>query len=84
MCGWLRLETVFASRSKRARTSADATEVLGQHLDRDVAAEAGVAGAVHLAHAAGAERTTDLVGAETGAGGEWHRRNVPTTARPSQ
>ena len=36
-----------------------------QHLDRDVAAELCVGGAVHLAHAAGSERRDDLEGAET-------------------
>ena len=34
----------------------------GQHLDRDVAAEPRVAGAVDLAHAARAERRRHLVG----------------------
>jgi hypothetical protein len=51
-------------------------EVLGQHLDRDVAAEAGVRGTEHLAHAARAERGGDLVRAEAGAGSEWHRVNL--------
>ena len=40
----------------------------GQHLDRDVAIELRVAGAIHLAHAAGAERRQDFVGPEPGAG----------------
>ena len=35
-----------------------------QDLDRDVAIEARVAGAIHLAHTAGAERLQDLVAAE--------------------
>ena len=35
-----------------------------QDLDRDLAAEARVAGAIDLAHAARAERGEDLVGAE--------------------
>ena len=34
---------------------------LRQHLDRDVAPEAGVTGAVDLAHATGAKRGDDLV-----------------------
>ena len=42
-------------------------EVGGQHLDGDVAAEPGVARSIHLAHAAGAERRDDLVGAEPSA-----------------
>ena len=36
-------------------------EQLGQHLDRDVAVETRVAGAIDLAHAARAEHTGDLV-----------------------
>ena len=51
-------------------------EMLRQHLDRDVAAEAGVGGTEHLAHAARAERSGDLVRAEAGAGSEWHRANL--------
>ena len=47
-------------------------EVLGQHLDRHVALEAGVAGAVDLPHPAGAERRDDLVRAEAVAGREAH------------
>ena len=39
-------------------------QVLRQHLDRDLAAKAGVLRAVHLAHAAGAKRREDLVGAQ--------------------
>jgi len=48
----------------------------GQHLERHLAAQAQVLRAIHLAHAAGAERRDDLVGAQAGAGGEWHRRNL--------
>ena len=47
-------------------------EVLGQDLDRHVALEAGVAGAVDLPHPAGAERRDDLVRAEAVAGREAH------------
>ena len=39
-------------------------ELRRQHLDRDVAIEPRVAGAIHLAHAAGAEQRDDLVGPE--------------------
>ena len=46
----------------------------GQHLDGDVAAQARVAGAVDLAHPAGADGGEDLVGAEAGARLESHRR----------
>ena len=62
----------FASAWKRVQRVAVVDEVLGQHLDRDVALEARVARAVHLAHAAGAERRQDLVRAETGPGREGH------------
>ena len=47
-------------------------EPFGKDLDGDVAVELRVAGAVDLAHAAGAERGKDLVGAESRAGGERH------------
>ena len=38
-----------------------ARELVGQDLDRDLAAELGVASAIHLAHAADAELREDLV-----------------------
>ena len=41
-----------------------------QNLQRDVAIELRIAGAVHLAHSAGAERRHDFIRAETRAGGE--------------
>ena len=44
-----------------------------QDLDRYVAAELGVPRAVHLAHAARAERSADFVRAETCAGRQAHR-----------
>ena len=43
-----------------------------QDFDRDVTAEARVAGAVHLAHAAAAEQRHDLVGPKRRPGGENH------------
>src|SRR6202022_2746251 len=42
-------------------------------LDGDLAAELRVTRAVHLAHAAGAERRGDLVGSEACAGSKSHR-----------
>ena len=48
-------------------------EVLGQHLDGDVASEPRVPRPIDLAHPARAERRQDLVGAEAGAGGESQR-----------
>ncbi len=45
-----------------------AGDVRSENLDRHVAAEAGVAGAIHLTHAAGSEQTDDFVAANTGSG----------------
>ena len=80
MCGWLSAEIVRASRSKRARTSGFADQVLGQHLDRHVAAEPRVLGAVDLAHAARAERGDDFVGTEAGAGTQAHEPRTVSEA----
>ena len=52
-----------------------AGEGLGQDLQRDVAIEASVAGAVDFAHAAGAEERDDLVGADLGAGAKHAERS---------
>ena len=46
---------------------------VGQNLDRDGAIEPAVFRAIHLAHAARAERRDDFIGAEAGAGGKAHR-----------
>ena len=72
MCGWFRLAMVFASRSKRARRSGSPRDVGGQDLDGDRAIEAGVAGLVDLAHAAGADRGLDFVRPEAHTGGHGH------------
>src|SRR2546422_11257866 len=53
----------------------------GQHLDRDLAAEPGIAGAIDLPHAAGTEGCQNLVRAETGAWGERHRFSLIREAR---
>src|SRR5207244_1874276 len=45
-----------------------------EDLDRDLALQVRVVSAVDLAHAAGAERAADLVGAETGSG--WQRHEL--------
>ena len=44
----------------------------GQHLDRDVALELRIARAIHLTHAAHAERGDDFVRAKARASGQWH------------
>ena len=61
----------MGERRGRLRLALEPPKALGvlgelrrQHLDRDVAAEAGVARPVHLAHAARADRGDDLIGAE--------------------
>ncbi len=66
-------------RSQDLRFALEAREPLGiegeavrQDLERDVALERRVVGAVHLAHAACAKRGQNLVGAESIAGGEGH------------
>ena len=46
--------------------------IVRQDFQRDVALQFGVAGAIDLAHAAGAERRTDLIWTETSARGEGH------------
>ena len=61
MLGWLSEASSFASRSKRASRSGSDGEGLGQQLDRDLAPELRVGGAVHLAHAARADRGGDPV-----------------------
>ncbi len=47
-------------------------EGLRKHLERHVPGEARVAGAEHLAHAARAEQSEDLIGADARAGSQWH------------
>ena len=47
-----------------------AGERVGKHLDRDIAIQTRVAGAVDLTHPARPERVQDLVHADAGAGGE--------------
>ncbi len=57
-----------------AAESREAIRIVGdrrqQHLDRDVAIQLGIARAIHLAHAAGAEGGEDFVRAEARAGCE--------------
>ena len=57
-------EIARASRSNRSRDSG-LRQVRGEDLDRDVATEPRVLRAVDLAHATGAERAEDFIGAET-------------------
>ena len=63
MLGWFREPAVRASRSSRRMYSGVASDGVDD-LERDVAAQPRVAGAVDLAHASGPEPPDDLVGAE--------------------
>ncbi len=47
-------------------------KMIGENLDGDVASEAGVAGAVHLAHSTRTEGRLNFVGAELAARGQGH------------
>jgi len=47
-------------------------ERVGKNLDRDVALQLRIAGAVDLAHSAGPQRTDDLIWADSDTGGETH------------
>ena len=67
MLGWFSEARTCASRWKRATRSGSCVNSVGQELQRHVATEPRVAGAVDLAHAAGAQQAGDLVGAEAGA-----------------
>ena len=49
-----------------------APERVRQNFDRDVTVELGIARAIHLTHAAGAERRDNLERAEAHAGGQRH------------
>ncbi len=73
----------MVQRREDLRLALEATEplvvvgqLLGQHLDRDLAIEAGVLGSVDLAHPPGSERAEDLVVRQGLADGERHPRGV--------
>ena len=51
-------------------------ERCGQDLHRDLALQSGVRRAIHLAHAARAERREDVVGAEARATGQGHEATL--------
>ena len=73
MCGWESCEIVFASRSNRCRTSADAERCCGSTLIATVRSSRVSRGSIDLAHPPRADRRKDLVRTEAGAGGECHR-----------
>ena len=80
MFGWESFATLIASRSKRARASGSAASVGRENLDGDLALEARVAGAIDLAHPAGAERPRGSRSFR----GEWERscRHLGTSREP--
>ena len=45
---------------------------IGKDLDRDLALEARITGAIDLAHATSAEHADDFIRTEARTGGEWH------------
>src|ERR1043166_8903607 len=59
-------------------------EELGQHFQRDVTMQPGIARAVHLAHAARAERRDHFVGTESKAGRNRHVRAILSRHAPSR
>ena len=71
--GWFSDASRLRLRARSdARRSSSSAKWLGQHLDRHLALEARVPGAVDLAHSPGAEGTEDLVVREGLTGGEGH------------
>src|SRR5207249_12057943 len=73
----------MVERGDGARLALEAGAELGalrqvrrQHLDRHVSAQARVAAVVDLTHSPGAEGHDDLVGTESGAGGQRHGRRL--------
>ena len=74
-----RRDVWMVERRQHLRLPAEAGEALrlqrecrSNHFQRDVAIELGIARAIHLAHAAGAERGENLIRAEARAGSEGH------------
>ena len=76
MCGWLSAASIFASRSNREIAFRIRAELVADDLDRDGAPELAVAGAVDLAHPAGAQDTRYFIGAETRPDGERHGQSL--------
>ena len=72
MFGWLSAASVCASRVKRASRSGSRAKSSGRTLIATSRLSLRVAGAIDLAHAAGADGGEDLVGAEARARGQRH------------
>ena len=73
MLGWLRDASDLRLALKPREPIGVAREQIRQNLDRDIAIELRVPRAIHLAHAARADRRDDFVRAEMGAGSQGHR-----------
>jgi hypothetical protein len=73
MFGWLRAEARLRLLQQPAAPRLVARQLGRQQLDRDLAAEARVAGAVDLAHAPRSEEREHLIRSEPRAGRNRHR-----------
>ena len=73
MLGWLSEASTRASRSNRLLYSGIVRRELVQDLDGDLTAQPDVLGAIHLAHASGAEGSQDPVRTDGAAWGEPQR-----------
>ena len=69
----------MVQRGRRAGFLLEARQALGiggegrrQDLDGDIASQAGITRAIHVPHAAAAERSHDFIGPESRAGRECH------------
>ena len=72
MLGWLRVGDRAGLAVEPVKAVGVVGGRVGQELQGDLPAQARVAGAVDLAHAALAEGRNDLVGSELFSGGEGH------------
>ena len=68
MFGWDSEATARASVSNRPRATASLRQRVGNDLDRDLALQSRIAGAIHLAHAPCTEQTDDFVCANSTSG----------------
>ena len=67
MCGWLSDASTCASRLNRASRSGSCANAAGRTFSATSRSKPRVAGAIDLAHPAGAEWHEDFVGSESGA-----------------
>ena len=69
MFGWFSADASVASRSSRSSEDRRRRSTPADDLQRDLATEPRIEGAIDLTHAAGAEQRADVVGAEGRADG---------------